>query len=77
MLTFFKTNFLQKILSGIPSEDEKDWIQIRSNILLGLIWVQSVCKGYEQMTLVGNELTLAFIMERHNCLMLRYDIMCC
>ena len=24
--------------------------------MLGLIWVQSVCKSYEQMTLVGNKL---------------------
>ena len=23
--------------------------------LLGLIWVQTVCKGYQQMTLVGEE----------------------
>ena len=38
---FFKTNFL-KILSGISSECQTDWIQ-------------SVCKGYEQTTLVGNE----------------------
>ena len=27
------------------------------DILSGLIWVQSVCKGYEQASLVGNELT--------------------
>ena len=32
------------------------WIQIRSTILLGLIWVQTVCKCYHQMTLVGKEL---------------------
>ena len=38
---FFKTNFL-KILSGISSECQTDWIQ-------------SVCKGYEQATLVGND----------------------
>ena len=28
----------------------------RSDILSGLMSVQSVCKGYEQTTLVGNEL---------------------
>ena len=27
--------------------------------MMGLIWVESVCKVYEQMTLVGNELTRA------------------
>ena len=25
-------------------------------IMLGLIWVQDVCKSYQQMTLVGKEL---------------------
>ena len=33
-----------------------DWIQIRPDVLLGLVWVQSVCKCYEQTTLVGNRL---------------------
>ena len=27
------------------------WIQIRPGILLGLIWVQFVCKGYQQTKL--------------------------
>ena len=31
------------------------WIKIRPNILLGLIWVQTVCKGYQQTTKVDNE----------------------
>ena len=31
----------------------KCWIQIRPNILLGLIWVQTVCKDYQQMTKVA------------------------
>ena len=33
------------------SECQTDWIQIRTDILSGLIWNQSVCKGYEQTTL--------------------------
>ena len=53
---FFQNQLFQKILSGIPSECQTDWIQIRPDNLSGLIWVQSVCKGYEQRTLVGNEL---------------------
>ena len=52
---FFKINFFLKILSGVLSKCQTDWIQIRPNFLLGLIWVQSVCKGYQQMTLVGKE----------------------
>ena len=47
---FSKLTFL-KIISGIPSECQTDWIQIRLDMLLGLIWVQSVCKGYQQTTL--------------------------
>ena len=44
----FKTN-----LSGIPSVCQIVWIQIRPNILLGLIWVQTFCKCYQQTTKVA------------------------
>ena len=47
---FFQNQLFRKILSGIPPECQTDWTQIRPNILSGLIWVQSVCKGYEQTT---------------------------
>ena len=55
LLICSKSTF-QKILRGIQSECQTEWIQIRPDILSGLIWVQSVCKCYEQMTLVGNQL---------------------
>ena len=42
---------VREILSGIPYECQTDRIQIRPDKLSGLIWVQSVCKGYEQTTL--------------------------
>ena len=58
---FFQNQLFQKILSGIPSECQTDWIQTRPNILLGLIWVQSVCKGYEQTTLVGKQPTVTCV----------------
>ena len=45
-----QNQLFRKILSGTPSECQTDWIQIRPDILLGLIWVQSVCQGYEQTT---------------------------
>ena len=48
---FFQNQFFQKILSGMPSVCQTVWIQIRPDILSGLIWVQTVCKGYQQMTL--------------------------
>ena len=47
---FFKSSFSKKII-GIPSECQTDWIQIRPDILLGIILVQSVLKVYQQTTL--------------------------
>ena len=46
---FFKLTFSNKS-SEIPSECQIVWIQIRPNVLSGLIWVQTVCKGYQQTT---------------------------
>ena len=50
---FFQNQLFRKILSGIPSEYQTVWIQIRPNMLSGLIWVQIVSKHYQQTTLVG------------------------
>ena len=33
-------------------ECQKVWIQIRPDILSGLIWIQTICKGYQQMAKV-------------------------
>ena len=55
---FFQNKLIRKNLSGIPLECQTVWICIRPDILSGLIWVQTVCKGYQQMTPVGKELTL-------------------
>ena len=38
--------------TAVPSEFQTDWIQIRPDILLGLIWVQTACKVIQQMALV-------------------------
>ena len=40
----------------MPSECQTVWIQIGPDILSGPIWVQTVCKGNQQFTLVGKEL---------------------
>ena len=40
-LWIFLNQLFQKYLSGIPSECQTVWIQIRS----GLNWVQTICKG--------------------------------
>ena len=53
---FFQNQLFGKIISGIPSECQTHWIQIRPDTVPGLICVQSVCKGFEQTTLVGNVL---------------------
>ena len=49
---FFQNQLFRKIISEIPSECQTAWIQIRPNALSGLIWIQTVCKGYQQMKLV-------------------------
>ena len=46
LLTFFKVNFL----SGTLSECQTVWIQIRTNIMSVLIWIQTVCKVNQQTT---------------------------
>ena len=47
---FFQNQLFRKILSGTPSECQTVWTQIRTDILSVLIWVQTVCKGYQQTT---------------------------
>ena len=42
--------FFQNNPPGTLSECQTDWIRIRTYILLVLIWIQTVCKGYLQMT---------------------------
>ena len=54
LLTFFKIFIFQKTLFGTPPECQTVWIQIRTDRLLVLIWVQTV-KGYQQMTKVAAE----------------------
>ena len=46
---FFQIQLFQKILSEISTWCQTVWIQIRPDILSGLIWVQIVCKGYQQI----------------------------
>ena len=59
LLLFLHTLLLCHILVfrcwifSIPSGCQTVWIQIRPDILLGLIWVQTVCKGYQQITKVA------------------------
>ena len=57
---FFKINFFKKFFQEYHQiECQKVWIQIRPDVLSGLIWVQTFCKGYQQMKikLVSKEVT--------------------
>ena len=48
--------FLINLFTQIFPENhqcQKIWIQVRSNKMLGLIWFQTVCKGYQQTTKVA------------------------
>ena len=47
---FFSKLTFSKILSETLLECQMVWIQIRTVILSVLIWVQNVCKGYQQTT---------------------------
>ena len=42
----------------MPSESQTVWIQIRPDILVGLIWVQTVCESYQQATQSGRVFNL-------------------
>ena len=53
---FIQNQLFWKILSGILSECQTVWILIRLDILFCLIWVKTVCKSYQQTTLVHKEL---------------------
>ena len=60
LLIYFKIKFFKKFFQEYH-QSVKQLIQIRPDILSGLIWIQTVCKGYQQMTLVGKELIPFFI----------------
>ena len=64
---FFQNQLFRKILSGIPSECQTAWIQIRPDILSDLIWVQNVCKSYQQTITVGKELSNRQQLTAKNC----------
>ena len=53
---WFFPNYFWKIHSVISSVCQTGWIQIRPDVLSRLIWVQTICEGYQQRTLVGKEL---------------------
>ena len=53
-LIFFKINFFEKFFQEYHQSVKKVWIQIRPEVMSGLIWVQTVCKSYQLMTVKGD-----------------------
>ena len=43
------------------------------DVLSGLIWVQAICKGYEQITLVGSEF---YRMKKHQIVYGNHVLQC-
>ena len=56
--TCYTSHYNKRLLTYLPSECQTVWIQIRPDIMSGLIWVQTICKGYQQSTLGGKDLNL-------------------
>ena len=56
-LLFFSKSFIFEKFFQEYHLSVRDPIQIRPDVLSGLIWVQNVCKGYQQTTSGGKELT--------------------
>ena len=54
---FFKINYFKEIFLEYH-QCQTYWIQFRPDIWSGLIWFQTVSKGYKQTTLVGKKLFL-------------------
>ena len=52
LLTFFQNSLInsKKFFQEPLSECQMVWFQIRTDILSVLIWIQTFCKGYQQMT---------------------------
>ena len=55
---FFSSADVENNLSRIHLECQTVWTLIRPVDSSGLIWVQIVCQGFQQTTLLGKELKL-------------------
>ena len=58
LLIFFKINFRKKFVQEYhPIGCQTVWTLIKLDNSSGLIWVQTVCQGYQQTILVDKELS--------------------
>ena len=72
----FKMNFFKKIFQEYH-QCQTIWIQIRPDVLSGLIRVQTVCKGYQQTTKVPT--SWEKVNKKKNCWCFSYFFIfiCC
>ena len=70
-LFFFQNHFFE-IFFQEYHQCQTVWIQIRSNVMSSLIWVQTVCKGYQQPKLIGR--VNNFLNNKFICNSVRSDI---
>ena len=63
---FFQECLFKKNLSGVQSECLTVWLQIRPDVLFNLIWVLTVCKGYQQTRLAGKALNILPIICKYS-----------
>ena len=71
LLRFFSKSTFLKNSCKIPSECQTVWVQIRPDVLSGLIWVQIVFKWYQQMALVDKKL-----ISTHHSVSVGLDTFC-
>ena len=62
---FSKSSFWKNSFKNTIRVCQTVWIQIRPNILSGLICVQTVCKSYQQTTLGDKELINPCLVNKH------------
>ena len=62
-----KNQLCEKFFQKYNKSCQTIWIQIRPDILSGLIWVQNICKGYQQMKLEGEELNMDLVRRKPSC----------
>ena len=58
LLILFKINFFKNLFQEYHQSIKQFGSRFGKNILSGLIWVQTVCKGYKQTSPIGKEVNL-------------------
>ena len=71
-LIFFKINFFVNFF-----ECQTDWIQIRPDVLSGLILVQTCCKSCQQTILGNKELKVLVTRLNHSLVTFEYFLLKC